>query len=63
MRALGIDTAAKNQKVDWETYLDLHRMLSGNCNDIDALRRFGVKLFDPPMTGFVESNEFENIVR
>lgn len=63
LQAIGIDTDAKDQKVSWESFLLLNKLLSPNCTDKDSVCQFAVRLFDPFLGGIVTDDEFENVIR
>ena len=49
MEAISIDTSGKDTKVDFESFLQLNRLLKGDYPDRNELVMFAVRLFDPQL--------------
>ncbi len=63
MKAVGIDMNAKEVNIDFETFLQITKMLTPRCPDRQAQIQFCVRLFDPKLTGFIPVDEFEYMVQ
>lgn len=62
LKAVGIDMNAKEVSIDFETFLQITKMLTPKCPDRLEQIQFCVRLFDPKLTGFIPVEEFENMV-
>jgi len=63
LESLGVNTRTdKEPKVDWEAYLKLNQIMRHRCLDNDDYINFVVRLFDPNESGFVQAEEFEQLI-
>lgn len=59
LRAVGIDADGNDVKIDWDTFLLIHKIFTLDVRDRELILRFAVKLFDPLLSGYVKDCDFE----
>merc|ERR1719464_959220 len=58
MRALGIHSNSKEDKMTYEQFLNLNSLLKYRRQDTEDMIDFMVRLFDPTMQGFSSNDDF-----